>query len=155
MIVTDNGCFIDCQSISSLLAEGSSNSQLCPQWSIHVRDSGVLVFWIWGVFICDLDNHRPEELHPEHMEATSCVLVCRLWLHPRCNWGLVLHVLWHYSRGPKLPVTALWVLNKKMRKWEQHLSMLLCSCVLGVPFKLNSYFLLGKEYSKGDSRYAM
>lgn len=148
MIVADNGCFIDCQRATSLLAEGPSNSQLCSQWSIHVRDPGVLVFWIWPVFICDLDDHRQEELHPEHLEATSPVLVCRLWLHPQCNWGLVLHVLWHYSRGPKLPVTALWVY-----KDSRNLSMSVyryCVCV-----KLHIYFRLGKEYSKGDSRYAM
>lgn len=38
---------------------------------------------------------------------------------------------------------------------KKQLFILLFSYILDIPFKLHFFCLLGKEYSKGDSRYAM
>lgn len=106
---TDDGDHISICSPSSLLAPGPSDSHLCRQWPINVRDPGVPVLCVRGVSACHLADHR----QAGNVAASGCVLVCRLWFHPRCHWGLVHTVLWYYSRGPELPVTAVWVQNEK------------------------------------------
>lgn len=111
--IDDGSLISNCRS-SSLLATGPFDSHLCGQWPTYVRDAGVPILCVWSVSACDLAHHRTERdrRQARGMEASGFVLVCRLWFHPLRHRGMVLTVLWYYSRRPELPVTAVWVQTK-------------------------------------------
>lgn len=111
----DHGYLFSSWSSSSLLAQGPFDSHLCCQWSINGRDPCVSIFCVGCVPAGDLADHWAERGHRQagDMEAPGCVLVCCLWFHPWCHWGLVLTILWYYSWRPELLVTAVWVYKQK------------------------------------------
>lgn len=112
-----DGCHVRSWSPSSLQAERPCASQLCSQWPIHGRDSGVFLFCVWGVSASDLADYRLEKVQWQvwDLEASGFVLVCLVWLHSLCHWGLVLTVLWCHSWRPEFLITALWVHAHKMK----------------------------------------
>lgn len=141
---TGDGCCFK-QSSTSLLATGPCDPHICGKWPLNVRDSGFSVFCVWDDSACDLADHW-DCSQAGDVEASGFVLVCSLWFHPFCPWGLVFTISWYSTRRPELPVPAVWVL---ITWWE--------NCITCEDhFESICFFSFsGKEYSKGDSRYVM
>lgn len=118
---------------SPFLAQGPVHPKLCGKWPLHGWDSHISVLGVWAVAAANLGSDWAKGVwrESEWLEKVISVLVHCVWLHPRCNWGLVRALLSHHSSWPELPLSTLWVKTWKLWTLELGLDQTFQCCVLG------------------------